>query len=406
VIARHTEISAERARFHTAERDRSATDAGGLQYVLIMPVWGDHHTGLFLRYCIPFLLTQGNIGAFPDKRLQVHVASRRVDFVRMRQHTAYMRLSELASLSEVEIDDVIDVTTPHRAMTQCYLHVVRTLSCPERVVTIFPTPDCILSRNALCRIKQRIEAGFRAVMLCGLRLELETVRPLLDQIMASDVSLNSLDERTLTTLALQHLHPISLRCDVSSSEFWIGWPSHLYWIAPDRGWLLAHCFHLHPMAVRGVPRTIDVESTIDGDYLLALGIGPAECYICKNSDELLCLELSSGSKRINTRKGRLTSRHLSRFLAIGSNPLHHAFFANPILFCGNDEPAPSTDMTRQIKHFIGTVQRGPGFFYTLQGTVFSLIRATPSLRRLARLVLRGGRLAKRHVRYLFQPERT
>jgi hypothetical protein len=365
-----------------------------------MPVWGDHHTELFLEYCIPFLLTEGNIGSFPDRRLQVHVASRRADFARMRTHPSYGRLRELTSINEVEIDEFIDITTPHRAMTQCYLHVVRDLPSPERVVTIFPTPDCILSRNALLQIKQRIEAGFRAVMLCGLRLQLEAVRPLLDEIISSELGPNALGERELTGLALQHLHPISQRCDVNSNEFWIGWPSHLYWIGPDRDWLLAHCFHLHPMAVRGVPKTIDIESTIDGDYLLALGIASSEYYVCKNSDELLCLELSSESKRINTRTGSLKSRHLSRFLAIGSNPLHHAFFANPIVFRTDREPAPSRDTKQQIEHFIHAVQRGPGIIYRFQGSLFATIRATPALRQLARAVLRVGRWARRQAREL------
>ena len=205
-------------------------------------------------------------------------------------------------------------------------------------------------------------------MLCGLRLQLEAVRPLLDEIISSELGPNALGERALTGLALQHLHPISLRCDVNSNEFWIGWPSHLYWIGPDRDWLLAHCFHLHPMAVRGVPKTIDIESTIDGDYLLALGIASSEYYVCKNSDELLCLELSSELKRINTRTGSLKSRHLSRFLAIGSNPLHHAFFANPIVFRTDRDPTPSRDTKQQIEHFIHAVQRGPGIIYRFQGS--------------------------------------
>jgi hypothetical protein len=270
------------------------------------------------------------------------------------------------------------------------------------VVTIFPTPDCILSRNALGRIKQHIEAGFRAVMLCGLRLELEAVCPLLDRMIASTGGPDAIDERALTSLALQHLHPISLRCDVSSGEFWIGWPSHLYWIAPDRRWLLAHCFHLHPMAVRGVPRSIDIESTIDGDYLLALGLAPSEYYFCDSSDELLCLELSPSSKRINTRTGRLHNRHVSRFLAIGSNPLHHAFFAKPILFRGAHDPAPSPEMKQQIESLIAAVRRGPGLFHRVQGAVFAHIRATPTLRWVARQVLRGGRSAMRHARQIFQ----
>jgi hypothetical protein len=364
-----------------------------------MPVWGEHHTELFLRYCIPFLLSAGNVGSFPDRRLQVQVTSRRVDFARMRQHPNYARLRDLTSMREVEIDDVVDIATPHRAMTECYLHVLRNLACAEQTVTIFPTPDCILSRNSLLQIKGRMEEGYRAVMLCGLRLELEGMRPLLDGIVSGE-GVDALSERELTRLALQHLHPISQRCDVSSGEFWIGWPSHLYWMPPDRDWLLAHCFHLHPIAVRGVPERIDVESTIDGDYLMSLGINPAEYHICESSDELLCLELSLASKRINTRTGALKARHLARFLAMGSNPLHHMFFERPILFRSDRVPTLPREMTQQIEGFFTTVRRGPPIFDRWLGALFAAIRARPGLRRAARLVLRTGRTIAGHARLL------
>ena len=381
------------------EHNSASSSPSTLQYVLIMPVWGDHHTELFLRYCIPFLLSEGNVGSFPDRQLQVHVASRRADFARMRQHPNYVRLRDLTTMRELEIDNLVDISTPHRAMTECYLHVVRNLSCAEQTVTIFPTPDCILSRNTLVHIKGRVEDGYRGVMLCGLRLELESMQPLLDEII-SGAGVDALSERALTGLALQHLHPISQRCDVSSNEFWVGWPSHLYWVSPDRDWLLAHCFHLHPIAVRGVPARIDVESTIDGDYLMSLGIKPAEYYICDSSDELLCFELSPGSKRINTRTGCLQPQHLARFLAMGSNPLHHRFFERPILFRGNKDPLFTREMTQQIEGFLATVQRGPPVFYRWLGVLFSTIRGRPALRRAARVLLRAGRSIAHHTRRL------
>ena len=370
-----------------------------LHYVLIMPVWGDHHAELFLRYCIPFLLTEGNIGSFPERQLQVHVTSRQTDFARMRRHPNYGRLRCLTTLREVEIDECVDTATPHRAMTECYSHVLRNLPSTEQVVTIFPTPDCILSRNALLRIKERMEGGYRAIMLCGLRLELESMRPLLDDIVSAD-RLNDFSERALTRLALQHLHPISQRCEVSSDEFWIGWPSHLYWIAPEREWLLAHCFHLHPIAVRGVPKRIDVESTIDGDYLLSLGIKPAQYYVCDSSDELLCFELSPARKRINTRAGRLKPRHLARFLAMGSNPLHHRLFEYPILFRTEQVPAIPRDVMQQIDSFLATVRRGPPLSDRWLGALFAAIRARPALRRSARLTLRAVRAIRSQTRRL------
>src|SRR5262249_5776877 len=158
---------------------------------------------------------------------------------------------------------------------------------------------------------RRIEGGVRAVMLCGLRLDLESAGPMLEGLLARGADRTG--EPELSDLALQHLHPIALRCDIASSEFWVGWPAHVYWIACDRSWLLAQCFHLHPMAVRGIPEVIDVNTTIDGDYLLSLKVPPDRFYFCENSDELVCLELSPRAKRINSRTGTFAPRHLCRF---------------------------------------------------------------------------------------------
>jgi hypothetical protein len=362
-----------------------------LRYVLVMPVWGEHHTGLFLRYCLPFLLTDGNIGAFPDRGLQVYLTSRRVDFARMRQDGSYQRLGALTKLVEIEIDDIIDLTLPYQAMTRCYMHALQMLAVPERTVTFFPTPDCILSRNALCAMKRRIETGARAIMMCGLRVELESVAPLLGQITASTSGTGGISERELSALGLRHLHPISKACDAESSEFLVGCPSHVYWIASDRGWLLAHCFHLHPMAVRGVPPVVDPDATIDGDYLLGLGLDAGQCYICQNSDEFLTLELSPRVKRIDARLGRLAEGHLSRFSAIATNSLHRDFFTKQIVFRGAQEPNIPPDVTLRIAAFVDTVKRGPTVVDCWIGFIFRIIRRNRHLHAAARSIVRMGR---------------
>jgi hypothetical protein len=373
------------------------------RYVLVMPVWGEHHTGLFLRYCVPFLLTDGNIGAFPDRGLQVYLASRRVDFARMRQDRSYQRLGALTKLVEIEIDDIIDLTLPYQAMTRCYMHALQMLAVPERTVTFFPTPDCILSRDALRAMKRRIEAGARAVMMCGLRVELESVAPLLGQIIASTSGTGSLSERALSALGLRHLHPISKGCDAASSEFLVGCPAHVYWIAPDHSWLLAHCFHLHPMAVRGVPTVIDPDATIDGDYLLGLGLEADQCYICQNSDELLALELSPKVKRIDARTGRLAERHLSRFSAIATNTLHRDFFTKRILFRGAQEPEIPPDVTLRNAAFVEAVKQGPKVIDSLIGFIFWIIRRNRHLRAAARSVVRMGRRLAQSARSELAP---
>lgn len=329
-----------------------------LRYVLIMPVWGDHHTGLFLRYFIPFLMTDGNVGAFPDRSLRVHVTSRRADLARMREDANYQKLSATVDLIETEIDNIIDLSVPHRAMTECYLYAVRRIEKADDTVTIFPTPDCILSRNSLTEIVTLMEAGWRGIMVCGLRLTLESSGPLLDRMLAHPGGANGIDERELCSVVLDNLHPITLTCDVASDQFMFTWPSHVYWTAPDRTWLIAHCFHLHPLAVRGVPKLIDIHTTIDGGYLMGLGADANQLYVVADSDHFFCVELSPHAKVLTTNLGRLKTHDLVRFSMVGCNPLHMKFFAKPIKWRGQSEPKIPADVAAQAAMFVAAVERG------------------------------------------------
>jgi hypothetical protein len=367
----------------------AALPDGGLKYVLIVPVWGSHHTGLFLRFCIPFLLTDGNVGAFPNRRLRVCVLSTRTDFARMRGDANYRHLATLVDLAETEIDGVIDLSVPHRAMTECYLHAVRALEDPDDTVTIFPTPDCILSRNALSEIRSRMEAGWRGVMICGLRATLESTGPLLDDILAKPDGPQGLDERTLTALVLKNLHPITLTCDVTAKEFMSQWPSHVYWIAPDRSWLVAHCFHLHPLAVRGVPANIDINSTIDGDYLLSLGITVDELYVCQDSNEFFCVELSPFEKRIATNLGRFSERALIRF-SVSCNAMHRLFYSYAIRWRGLSDVEIPDAITSEIAKLNAAVARGSKY-EELRAAAIAWIRREPLLFIIARALVRSAR---------------
>jgi hypothetical protein len=367
-----------------------------LRYVLIVPVWGDHHTTLFLRYFIPFLLTEGNIGVFAKRRLEVHVASRRSDFARMHENAHYKSVAAFCDLRETEIDGLIDLSLPHRAMTECYLHVVNGLPHREDVVTILPTPDCILSRNALKRIVELMESGWRAVVVCGLRLTLETAGPLFDRMLAEPEGVGRINERELCSVVLNNLHPITLTCDAASNEFMDQWPSHVYWIAPDRSWLLAHCFHLHPIAVRGIPKSIDICTTIDGDYLVGLGVSAQEIYVVTDSDEFFCVELSPRAKQIAEAKGRLTQRALVRFSVVSCNPLHRAFYEHAIRWRGSQELKIPENILREAEDSCLGVRRGSKV-EELRHMVIMMIRRVPLLLFVARLAVRAPQWARRRL---------
>jgi hypothetical protein len=363
----------------------------GLTYVLIMPVWEDHHTGLFLRFGIPFLLAASNIGSFPNRSLKVHVMSRRADFERMRQSVVYQQLSKVTDIQETEIDDLIDLSVPHRAMTECYLNAVRMLDRPSETVTIFPTPDCILSRNALSFIRERMEGGWHGVMVCGLRITLETAGPILDEMLERSGAADSIEERELTDLVLKNLHPITMTCSVDSPNFMTSWPSHVYWISPHRDWLEAHCFHLHPIAVRGVPANIDINTTIDGEYLTGLGIDADSLFVCENSDQFICVEISPESKTIGGKFGRFSKKLVVRF-SVSCNSLHRQFFIHAIRWRGTRDAQIPTGTLQDISDCVAAVRRG-SIFEEWRLASIKFVQKTPSLFFLARmfmLVLRSA----------------
>ena len=308
----------------------------------------------------------------------------------MNEDINYRRLAAAVQLIELEIDDIIDLSAPYRAVTECYLSALSALPDPDGTVTIFPTPDCIVSRDALRKIVELMEDGWRGVMVCGLRVTLEFVGPLLDQIIARPGGAEDIGERELCEIALNNLHSISLSCDVRSEEFMVSWPSHVYWIAPDRSWLMAHCFHLHPLAVRGVPANIDIHTTIDGDYLVELGADAGQFYVCDNSDAFFCVELSPNIKRVPARTGWLRKRYLVRFSVSACNALHRRFFAQTIWWKTSPDPNVPDDLLHEAADYVAAVRRG-SFLEEMRFWILSIVRRYPPLLFAARAIVRGSR---------------
>ena len=241
-------------------------------------------------------------------------------------------------------------------------------------------------------------------MICGMRLTLETVGSLLDKILASPGGADSFSEREFAGVALENLHPISLRAAVSSDQFMATWPSHVYWVSPKRDWALAHCFHLHPLAVRGVPARIDVNTTIDGNYLDELGVAPQQLFVVGDSENLIAIEVSPREKTIEAPEGRFTIGSLVRFAARCSY-LHREFFAKPIFWRAPGIDKLPQDILDEAASCIAAVKKG-SVYEDIRFRLISFIQNVPVLLFIARLIVRSGRKAKRIASSLFSGEQS
>jgi hypothetical protein len=158
---------------------------------------------------------------------------------------------------------------------------------------------------------------------------------------------------------------------------------------------------MHPLAVRGVPGRIDVHTTIDGDYLTELGARPEELYVCADSDEFFCVELSPESKRILGTLGRLTRRALVRFSVGYCNALHRAFFATAIHWRNSERSLVAPDVAREAEEFKAAVRRGSKI-EELRRAAERTVRARPFLLLPIRLAWRSARLAMRISRHILR----
>lgn len=334
-----------------------------LQYAIIVPFWGEEFRRLFLAYCVPFLLTEGNVGHFNRKNLSIYIVTRAEDLDEMHKCTHFDDLCQKTEVIELQIDRKIDLNSPspYKAVSECYSLALNELwrkhtpKARQNVVTIFFTPDQIISRNGLGEIARIMGLGYQAILIAGVRLNLSSVAPHLDAITASPGGPDETSEDVLCKLGLHHLHPISLSHDVASPEFLLEWPSHLYWIAPDRSWLVARCFHMHPLAVQGLQRTFKTRTTIDGDYVLQRKINEEKVYICTNSRRIVTFELSPPEKKVADRHGPFDMDAVVRFSNEFCNRVNDIGFDRKVIFSTGGDPDIPYEIRRQADEVAAAV---------------------------------------------------
>ena len=139
-------------------------------------------------------------------------------------------------------------------------------------------------------------------------------------------------------LALSNLHPISLSLDVASPKFNTGCPSQLYWMGRDRSWLVAHCFHLHPLAVRLQGNKGRIGNSIDGDWLESLAIAESAVHTSKGDEAIYVYELSPGDRSVGRRTHGFSFSEIERFAIRSTNALHRRNVTERIYFNGADVP--------------------------------------------------------------------
>jgi hypothetical protein len=260
----------------------------------VMVVWGATYTDLFLRACLPTLLSPGNIPALAGNGGSTfNIYTTDADAVRMDGHPAIARLRRYIAVRFHVIDrhgEARLFTDNRYDMATAFHRHAYGLALAEDAVLVFFCPDILLADGSISALERRIAAGYDTVLVSGPRMALESVEPWLKTRFTDDGGLTlSADE--LVRIGLRSLHPQSRGSLWGSRQFNSDWPSQLFW--PDGDDLLvAHCWQLHPMAIRPRRRSTVFHQTIDGDFLARAIRDGQRVHIVQDSREFCVLELS------------------------------------------------------------------------------------------------------------------
>lgn len=298
----------------------------------IVPVWGKTYSQLFAQICLPMLLTPGNLSrSIVQPGDQFIITTLMSDWDAMRASPAFQQLQQVIMVNVIFVDGLVDFATPHGAMSECYELAMREAKLTaDDVYHVFLTPDSFWSDGTFAKLAEMADAGKKVVATAGLRTNCSAMSTLVRERIAVSPENPAIALNDLIGIALGNLHELSYAHNwFALGGFLNEWPSHIYLIYEER-FLIAHCFHLHPLLVKAPPRNLHIRNTIDGDYVKKLGYSLADHYVVQG--EFLGVELSPENRTWGLPLGNASLSRVILFALQYANATHWHYFPHRIIY--------------------------------------------------------------------------
>ena len=261
-------------------------------------LWGERFRNYFLEYCLPSMLSTGNIPALstrtPSKYL---IATRPEDWEAMQQTAIFKLLRQYIEPVYLEIPPCPPgkggcehMGTGHKIACE-YAH-------KERAYAVLFTPDCMLSDGTVARLQQLAHAGTELVLTAALRYGEEPFLGILERMGLIPLESRrdsgtpiTISGRQMVYAAINGFHSEALRYEWNKPYFH-PMPSATWWRVPDEEGVLVHCLSWAPLLLDyGAIEDHDSSTldnwTIDGDYVYK-NLGKSQSiYVVQDSDEML-----------------------------------------------------------------------------------------------------------------------
>lgn len=220
----------------------------------------------------------------------------------------------------------------HHMMANCHRQAMADHAGPDTVI-VFLSPDVVYSQNAFPYMKQKIEDGYKAVLVPMFRVlrhkmveEIASYRQAKEAFDQGSLA-HQISPRQLLSRALPHQHPMTKALFWDANPFCGGWPSHLYFKAPYG--IIGHCWHQHPMAIC-LDKAVSPDGTIDADLLIKAGIHREEISIATDSDDFCAVEMTDAASHNPAPGYRASAEALAAWGKRYCSELDHWYFQHRV----------------------------------------------------------------------------
>ena len=175
---------------------------------LFLTLWGLKYTDYFVNYCIPSLLSKGNIPSVINPKNRFLIACPEREWNLLQKKETFINLKKFIKVQQLKIE------YPKKNEIACeYMgkgHLIATNLCFEnKALGVALTPDLILSDSCLNEVKKSYFKGKDTLLLAAVRFEKENFFKNLNKYFKSfnkKMTTQDISSRVLTKIVIQSLH--------------------------------------------------------------------------------------------------------------------------------------------------------------------------------------------------------
>jgi hypothetical protein len=259
---------------------------------LVSIAWGRKYVQEFLDFCLPALLSPGNVPALAEHfDVELVFLTEQAQFEQVRSSAVHARALDACRFRLVGLDDLVAVRGSYgMSLTYAFFRGFEDLGAAmTETYVLFIHADFILADGSYRRLIPHLLRGERLILAPSYCVVAEDVRPRLAAAREADDTVLTLAPRQMADLVIRNRHFTVRGKTVNQRFFHLRYIEQFYWMV-DETTMLAHQLPIAVVAMK--PERHLTEMTSYWDYGIIQEFCPSMQFtVLGDSDDFLMLEL-------------------------------------------------------------------------------------------------------------------